>query len=59
MNDWKCPYCSKIACNGENKLRHLAKHEPAIRKLIRKELIQNIILGTQAWEVLNEKTMET
>jgi hypothetical protein len=33
--DWICPYCGKVAYNGENKLRHLAKHEPAIDKMLR------------------------
>lgn len=33
--DWQCPYCNKVAQNGENKLRHLAKHEPAFRKMLR------------------------
>ena len=35
FKDWQCPYCGKVARNGENKLRHLSKHEPAIRKMLR------------------------
>ena len=53
MNDWKCPYCHKILFDGGNKLRHLAKHEPIIRRLMRKEFIQNLILGMRAWEALD------
>ena len=48
--DWICPYCRVVAYNGENKLRHLSSHEPAIRKLIKKEFIQNLTLGAQAWD---------
>ena len=44
MNDWKCPYCSKVARNGENKLRHLAKHEPCIRRLLRDNFLKTIKL---------------
>jgi len=52
MNDWECPYCHRILCDGGNKLRHLAKHEPIIRRLVRKEFIQNLTLGMRAWEEL-------
>jgi len=34
INDWVCPYCQKVLYDGGNKLRHLAKHEPCIRRLI-------------------------
>lgn len=44
MNDWTCPYCGKIAFNGENKLRHLSKHEPCIRRLIRADFRKMIML---------------
>ena len=37
--DWGCPYCGVIAWNGENKLRHLAKHEPAIAKMLKRNFI--------------------
>ena len=50
MNDWVCPYCKKTLYDGGFKLRHLGKHEPIIARLIRKELIQNITLGLQAWD---------
>ena len=50
MKDWKCPYCHKMLLDGGNKLRHLDKHEPIVRRLIRKEFIQNLILGMQAWD---------
>ena len=41
---WECPYCHKVAYNGENKLQHLAKHEPAIRKLRRDNFRKNLML---------------
>jgi len=40
--DWKCPYCEAIAWFGENKLRHLAKHEQAIAKMLRKNFILSL-----------------
>ena len=49
-NDWACPYCGPVAWEGENKLRHLAKHEPAIRKLIRRDFINTMTLGMQAFD---------
>ncbi len=39
MNDWECPYCHKVAREGENKLRHLAKHETAIGRLLKENFI--------------------
>lgn len=42
--DWQCPYCKKIAFNGENKLRHLSKHEPVIARMLR----DNFLLGIEA-----------
>ena len=44
--DWECPYCQVVVFNGQNKLNHLAKHEPAIRKLLRDKMR----LG---WELLS------
>ena len=44
MSDWVCPYCQKVACNGENKLRHLAKHEPAIRRLLKDNFRRMVML---------------
>lgn len=44
MNDWVCPYCGVVAYNGGNKLRHLAKHEPAVRKLIQENFKKTIML---------------
>ena len=48
MKEWICPYCSKVAFNGENKLRHLAKHEPAISKMLRANLRLRLILLMEA-----------
>ena len=42
--NWECPYCKKVAKNGENKLRHLAKHEPAIRKLLRDNFRKTLVI---------------
>ncbi len=42
--DWICPYCRIVAFNGENKLRHLSKHEPAIAKMLRKNLLLNLVV---------------
>ncbi len=55
MNDWECPYCHKILYGGGYKLRHLAKHEPIIRRLMRKEFIQNLVLGMRAWEEVSNE----
>ena len=49
-NDWTGAYCGEVAWEGENKLRHLAKHEPAIRKLIRRDFINTMTLGMQAFD---------
>jgi len=51
-HDWQCPYCFKILFDGGNKLRHLAKHEPAIRKLLRQKFLMGLrILFTEFKEV--------
>jgi hypothetical protein len=43
--DWVCPYCGVIAYEGENKLRHLAKHEPAIAKMLRENFRLRVMLS--------------
>ena len=48
--DWECPYCHKIAYNGENKLRHLAKHEPAVSKLLRDNARKTFIIMMLGWD---------
>jgi len=55
MNDWECPCCHKILYDGGYKLRHLAKHIPALARLMRKEFIQNLMLGMQSYEKLNRE----
>ena len=48
--DWECPYCHKIAYNGGNKLRHLAKHDPAIKKLLQDNLRMTFIIMVLGWD---------
>lgn len=51
---WVCPYCRTVAYEGSYKLRHLAKHEPAIRKLIRDNFLKTIAL-TMAVKLESDK----
>ena len=48
--DWTCPYCGAVAWGGENKLRHLAKHEPAIAKMLSKNFILGLRVAFASFE---------
>ncbi len=53
--DWECPYCGVVDWNGENKLRHLAKHVPAIARMLSVNFILGIQVASASFEAVRSK----